>query len=90
MSYKGVVKGHAIELAGEATPPEGRRVSIIPEPPIAGTVPPYEVAAACVFYTSEVLRMTWWGTVLLMFRNAGRWLWASIVLTIWLWYRAVA
>lgn len=39
MSYKGVVKGHVIELEGEATLPEGTRVSIIPEPPVVVTVP---------------------------------------------------
>lgn len=38
MLYKGVVKGHVIELEGEATLPEGTRVSIIPEPSIAVTV----------------------------------------------------
>ena len=43
MPYKGVVKGHVIELEGEATLPEGTRVSIIPEPPIAVAVPPYAV-----------------------------------------------
>jgi len=35
MPYKGVVKGHMIELEGEVTLPEGMRVSIIPEPPSA-------------------------------------------------------
>ena len=39
MPYKGVVKGHLIELEGEATLPEGTRVSIIPELPSAVTVP---------------------------------------------------
>jgi hypothetical protein len=39
MPYQGIVKGHVIELEGEATLPEGTRVSIIPEPPIAVTVP---------------------------------------------------
>jgi len=41
MPYKGVVKGHVIELEGEATLPEGTRVSIIPEPSIVVTVPQY-------------------------------------------------
>ncbi len=43
MPYKGVVKGHGIELEGEATLPEGTRVSIMPEPPIAVAVPPHAV-----------------------------------------------
>ena len=43
MPYKGVVKGHVIELEGEATLPEGTRVSIIPELPITVSVPPYAV-----------------------------------------------
>ena len=37
------MKGHVIELEGEMTLPEGTRVSIIPEPPIAVTVPQYMV-----------------------------------------------
>jgi len=41
MPYKGVVKGHVIKLEGEATLPEGTRVSIIPDLPIAVTVPQY-------------------------------------------------
>ena len=40
MPYRGVVKGRMIELEGEAILPEGTRVSIIPEPSIADTVPP--------------------------------------------------
>ena len=43
MPYKGVVKGHVIELEGEAILSEGTRVSIIPEPPIAVAVPPSAV-----------------------------------------------
>ena|SRR5215467_6108213 len=43
MPYKGVVKGHVIELEGEVTLPEGMRVSIIPEPPSAFPGPPYAV-----------------------------------------------
>jgi len=39
MRYKGVVKGHVIAREGEATLPEGTRVSIMPEPSIAMTVP---------------------------------------------------
>jgi hypothetical protein len=35
MLYKGVVKGQVIEFEGEAVLPEGTRVSIIPESPIA-------------------------------------------------------
>ena len=41
MLYKGIVKGHVIELEGEVTLPEGMRVSIIPEPPSAVTVSQY-------------------------------------------------
>ena len=41
MPYKGVVKGHVIELEGEVTLPEGTRVSVMPEPSIAITVPQY-------------------------------------------------
>ncbi len=39
MTYKGIVKGNVIELEGEATLPEGTRVSIIPEQPVPVTVP---------------------------------------------------
>ena len=39
MLYKGVVKGHVIAREGEATLPEGTRVSIMPEPSIVVTVP---------------------------------------------------
>ena len=39
MPYKGVVKGHVIELEEEVILPEGTRVSIMPEPSIVVTVP---------------------------------------------------
>lgn len=41
MPYRGVVKGRVIELEEEVALPEGTRVSIIPEPSIVATVPPY-------------------------------------------------
>ena len=40
MPYKGVVKGHVIELEEEVILPEGTRVSIIPEPSMTVTVSP--------------------------------------------------
>jgi hypothetical protein len=43
MPYKGVVKGHVIELEGDATLPEGTRVSIIPELSSMATVPQHMV-----------------------------------------------
>jgi hypothetical protein len=39
MTYKGIVKGHVIELEGGVTLPEGTRVSIIPEQPITVNIP---------------------------------------------------
>ena len=39
MSYRGIVKGQVIELEDKVILPEGTRVSIIPEPTGAGTVP---------------------------------------------------
>ena len=39
MTYKGVAKGHVIELEGGATLPEGTRVSGIPEPVLPVNVP---------------------------------------------------
>jgi hypothetical protein len=35
MTYRGIVKGRLIELEGEITLPEGTRVSVIPEEPLA-------------------------------------------------------
>jgi hypothetical protein len=43
MTYKGIVKGNVIELEGEATLPEGTRVSIIPEQPVPVTVPQHPI-----------------------------------------------
>lgn len=43
MPYKGIVKGQVIELEEKVILPEGTRVSIIPEPSIAVTVPAHAV-----------------------------------------------
>lgn len=47
MAYKGIVKGHVIELEEEVTLPEGTRVSIIPEQPVTinGTQQPMSLKA---------------------------------------------
>jgi hypothetical protein len=39
MIYKGIARGNVIQLEDERTLPEGTRVSVIPEEPVARSIP---------------------------------------------------